>query len=129
MHQSARSVATKQCALWSAQHLHPLDIEQAEAGDEILTDVHIIDINCDRRLLGRGKVVLGYAADTESVDYPAAGAGHLDIGGMRDDVDRVGKTQFAKLIASKRRNGNADVLKILFTLLGGYHHLLQNLRD
>jgi hypothetical protein len=123
---AAGGIAPEQRALRAAQHLDALDVEELQGQATHRRLVDVIHIDGHRVFLCIGEVIQTDAAQ-EEIDLAGFALRHRVIEVRRHlrDVNGVGKAHVADLLGAEGRDRDTDLLQVLFTALGGYHHLLE----
>ena len=120
-------VAAIQRALGAAQHLHPLDVIQAEIVDALAGDEHVVQIKAQGRVhrddgFGGAHAAQEHGGGTALADVVVA----HQVGHVVDDVDHVERLAPLDLHRVEGADGHRHVLKPRFAPLGGHDHLLQH---
>jgi hypothetical protein len=125
---AARGVLAKQRALRAAQHFDAFDIQQLEQCARCAREIHPIDVDPHRRVLGQDEVRLSHAADEDLREVAAtaavAGGGELHVGCGGRDPAQIDDAPFAQGSLAQRRDRNRRLLQVLAAPLCRDHDLL-----
>ena len=125
---AAGGVAAEQCALRPAQHLDPLDIEEAEVVGVLAADIDVIDIGADRRIEGCDRFRVADPAQVIGVGRTQAGVVEAhqvrhELGHIQRGVDPARLQRFG----IEGRNRDRHVLYAFGAALGGDDDVLKPL--
>ena len=122
--ETASGVSAEQRPLRPAQDLNSIHVKHGESQSGHLADVNIVNIDCSRAFLMIREVVLRNASNRQTERRRAVRLGQYDCRHRLSDVTGADRTHGIEIIACNSRNRDADILRILCSLLGGYDNFL-----
>ena len=117
-HRAANGVPAVERTLRSAQHFDALDIEHVEYAALWAIQIDVIEIDADAGLEATNRILLADAAD-EGGECRIGAAGNFERHVRRElsDFGDVGRADVFKLFAREGRDGQRNVLQVLFATL------------